>query len=224
MNAFGAYQIAKTLKELAVTVVFGMVGFPVAEIAEFCILQGIKYIGFRNEQAASYAATAYGYLTGRSGVCLVVPAPGVLHAMAGVGNAQANRWPMLLLAGSSETYFEKKGAFQELDHVAVLAPHTKLATRPSSIDMIPQLIKEAYRASFFGITGTGFVDLPADFIRSSHPFKETGPMVAVPDVPVAAGLEEQIKNMATALKAAKAPLVLIAKEHPTQGQSSQSVI
>jgi hypothetical protein len=43
-----------------------------------------QFIGFRNEQAASYAATAYGYLTGRPGVCLVVGGPGVLHAIAGV--------------------------------------------------------------------------------------------------------------------------------------------
>jgi len=32
----------------------------------------------------SYAATAYGYLTGRPGVCLVVGGPGVLHGMAAV--------------------------------------------------------------------------------------------------------------------------------------------
>jgi hypothetical protein len=30
------------------------------------------YIGIRNEQAASYAAPAYGYLTGRPGACIVV--------------------------------------------------------------------------------------------------------------------------------------------------------
>lgn len=84
MNAYGAYLVAKTLKELGVTVVFGIVGFPVAETAEYCILNGIKFIGFRNEQAASYAASVYGYLTGRPGVCLVVPAPGVIHALAGV--------------------------------------------------------------------------------------------------------------------------------------------
>jgi 2-hydroxyacyl-CoA lyase 1 len=84
MNAYGAFLVAKTLKELDVSVVFGIVGFPVAETAEYCILNGIKFIGFRNEQSASYAASAYGYLTGRPGVCLVVPAPGVIHALAGV--------------------------------------------------------------------------------------------------------------------------------------------
>lgn len=80
----GAYIIAKTLKDLGVTVVFGIVGVPVSDIAEQAINLGVRFIGFRNEQAASYAATAYGYLTGKPGVCLVVGGPGVLHAIAGV--------------------------------------------------------------------------------------------------------------------------------------------
>lgn len=80
----GANIIANALKDLGVTVVFGIVGVPVSEIAERAIDIGLKFIGFRNEQAASYAATAYGYLTGKPGVCLVVGGPGVLHAIAGV--------------------------------------------------------------------------------------------------------------------------------------------
>jgi 2-hydroxyacyl-CoA lyase 1 len=80
----GAQLIAQTLKKLGVTVIFGIVGVPVSNIAEQAIENEIRFIGFRNEQAASYSATAYGYLTGRPGVCLVVGGPGVLHAIAGV--------------------------------------------------------------------------------------------------------------------------------------------
>jgi 2-hydroxyacyl-CoA lyase 1 len=83
--ATGAKIIAQNLKDLGVTVIFGIVGVPVSDIAEQAINLGIRFIGFRNEQAASYAATGYGYLTGRPGVCLVVGGPGVLHAIAGVG-------------------------------------------------------------------------------------------------------------------------------------------
>lgn len=83
----GAQIIARSLTDLGVTVLFGIVGIPVVEIADEAINLGIRFIGFRNEQAASYAASAYGYLTGRPGVCLVVGGPGVLHAMAGVCNS-----------------------------------------------------------------------------------------------------------------------------------------
>lgn len=80
----GSQLIAQSLKSLNVQVIFGIVGIPVIEVAEACIALGIKFVSFRNEQAASYAASAYGFLTGRPGVCLVVGGPGILHAMAGV--------------------------------------------------------------------------------------------------------------------------------------------
>ena len=80
----GARVIAQSLRDLGVKYIFGIVGIPVVEIAEEAINLGIRFIGFRNEQAACYAAGAYGYLTGQPGVCLVVGGPGVLHAIAGV--------------------------------------------------------------------------------------------------------------------------------------------
>ena len=83
-RAAGARVIAQALHDLGVKVIFGLVGIPVVDVAEECIDLGIRFIAFRNEQACSYAATAYGYLTGRPGVCLIVGGPGVLHAMAGV--------------------------------------------------------------------------------------------------------------------------------------------
>lgn len=81
----GAKIIAQNLQSIGVSVIFGIVGIPIVEIAEEAINLGIRFLGFRNEQAASYAASAYGYLTGRPGVCLIVGGPGVLHAMPGVG-------------------------------------------------------------------------------------------------------------------------------------------
>lgn len=40
-------------------------GHPVIELALSIQMAGIQYLGFRNEQAACYAAQAYGYLTSK---------------------------------------------------------------------------------------------------------------------------------------------------------------
>src|ERR1700712_3095157 len=133
----GSTLIALTLKSLGVKAVFGIVGIPVSEIAEECINIGIRFFGFRNEQAASYAASAYGYLTGTVGICLVVGGPGVWHAGSGIYNAEANAFPMLLLAGSCERDLVQKGAFQEMDAISLLREHVKIAVRPSGVDDIP---------------------------------------------------------------------------------------
>ncbi|RAH66244.1 uncharacterized protein BO66DRAFT_414497 [Aspergillus aculeatinus CBS 121060] len=215
----GAQIIARTLRDLGVTVIFGIVGIPVVEIAEEAINLGIRFVAFRNEQACSYAASVYGYMTGRPGVCLVVGGPGVLHTLAGIGNATANNFPLLVLAGSAETTAITKGAFQELDAISFLTPHTKLAVRASSLDFIPGAVKNAYRTCWYGRPGPTFVDLPADIIQgrataaADHhrlllPPPET---MRVPAPPKASGDPALILKAAQLLKTAKAPLLVVGK-------------
>src|SRR5439155_753856 len=63
----GATLVARSLKQQGVRFMFGIVGFPVSPIAAAAQKEGITYVGMRNEQSASYAAQAVGYLTGRPG-------------------------------------------------------------------------------------------------------------------------------------------------------------
>jgi thiamine pyrophosphate-dependent acetolactate synthase large subunit-like protein len=62
----------------------------------------------------------------------------LLHflAMAGVFHAQTNAWPLLVLAGSSESFQQDMGAFQELDQVSFLKPHVKFVNSPVSSMML----------------------------------------------------------------------------------------
>jgi 2-hydroxyacyl-CoA lyase 1 len=206
----GAQVVAETLHHLDVSVVFGIVGIPIVEIADACIARGIRFIAFRNEQSASYAAQAYGYLTGRPGVCLVVGGPGVVHAMAGIVNATVNCWPILVIAGYIETWQKETGGFQELDHISLLKPHTKFAAQPPSIDRIPFILEKAYRTAFYGRPGPAFVDIPADFIRGSvsHSIPKIN---RVPDSPKSMASMEMISKTISRIKNANAPLIVIGK-------------
>jgi ABC-type phosphate/phosphonate transport system permease subunit len=58
----GAQIVARALKQQGVEYMFGIVGIPVIPIAVHAQREGIKFFGFRNEQAASYAAAAVGYV------------------------------------------------------------------------------------------------------------------------------------------------------------------
>src|SRR6188508_1450147 len=86
----GGTVIAKALKAQGVEYAFGIVGYPIYGVASAIQKEGIHYYGFRNEQAASYAAGAVGYLTGRPGACVTVSGPGMIHGLAGLANAQVN--------------------------------------------------------------------------------------------------------------------------------------
>jgi len=82
---------------------FGVIGIPVTQLASAAQACGIRFISCRNEQAAGYAASAAGFLTGVPGVLLTVSGPGVVHGLAGVSNAKANGWPMIMLSGSARS-------------------------------------------------------------------------------------------------------------------------
>jgi len=98
----GATLIARSLKQQGIDHLFGVVGFPVTPIAAAAQKEGVAYIGMRNEQAASYAAQAYGYLTGRPGACIVVTGPGVVaarspcHCRTGPSRFLVHSHPVLL--------------------------------------------------------------------------------------------------------------------------------
>jgi len=208
----GAELVAETLRTLQVEAIFGIVGIPIVEIAEACIAIGIRFIAFRNEQSASYAAQAYGYLTGRPGVCLVVGGPGVVHAMAGIVNAQVNCWPILVIGGYIETFQKEMGGFQELDHVSLLKPNTKFAAQPPSVDRIPFILEKAYRTAFYGRPGPTFVDIPADFIRFKIPPSFTiAKIYSVPDCPKSMASPTVIEQAVSRLMNASAPLVVVGK-------------
>lgn len=178
-------------------------------MADTLIRKGVKFISFRNEQAASYAASVYGYLTGRPGVLLVVGGPGIVHGLAGIYNASSNRWPMVVIAGSASNSERYRGGFQELDQVSFLQPHVKFAAKPHNVSKVPFLLEKAFRVSASGVPGPSYVDLPADIIEGeSHEVSLSveyhTPIKSLAD-------PRQIDLAAAILKSAKCPLVIIGK-------------
>nr|XP_006133295.1 2-hydroxyacyl-CoA lyase 1 [Pelodiscus sinensis] len=161
----GAQLIAEALKTQNIEYMFGIVGIPVTEIAIAVQAIGIKYVGMRNEQAACYAASAVGYLTGRPGVCLVVSGPGLIHALGGMANANMNCWPLIVIGGSSDRNQEIMGAFQEFPQVEACRLYSKFSARPSSLEAIPSVIEKAVRCSIYGRPGACYVDMPGDFVN-----------------------------------------------------------
>lgn len=127
-----------------------------------------------------------------------------------IPHAAANSWPLLVLSGSSESHNNGKGAFQEVDAISLLTPHTKNAVRPDSAAAIPKSIRDAYRAAWFGRPGPAFVDLPANLILGHHDV-ERQQLKPFTEVPLSVAPANKIKDVVAAFKSAKAPLVVIGK-------------
>jgi 2-hydroxyacyl-CoA lyase 1 len=207
----GATLVARNLKKQGVQYMFGIVGFPVGPIAAAAQKEGITYVGMRNEQSASYAAQAVGYLTGRPGACLVVSGPGVIHALAGLANAQQNGWPMILIGGASESWRNGMGAFQEERQVLVATPFCKFAHAVEHVHRIPFYVEMAVRNSIYGRPGASYLDMPDDIITGKVDEAQVLEAARCPDPPRIQAMPEDVDRALDALRSAERPLVIIGK-------------
>jgi 2-hydroxyacyl-CoA lyase 1 len=207
----GATLMAQSLKQQGVDYMFGIVGFPVGPIATAAQKAGILYIGMRNEQSASYAAQAVGYLTGRPGACLVVSGPGVVHGLSGLANAQQNCWPMILIGGASPTYQNGMGAFQEERQVQIATPFCKFAHAVEHVHRIPFYVEMAVRNSIYGRPGACYLDMPDDIILGEVEEEKVHQAAVVADPPRSQAMQMDIDKALNTLEAAERPLVIVGK-------------
>ena len=207
----GATLMAQSLKQQGVDYMFGIVGFPVVGVAFAAQKAGITFIGMRNEQSASYAAQAASYLTGRPQACLTVSGPGVIHAFAGLANAQQNCWPMILIGGASPVYQNGMGGFQEERQVQLAAPYCKYAHAIEHTERIPYYVEQAVRHSKFGRPGPVYLDFPDDIIRGEVDAEAVVQAATVGESPRTQADPEAVEAALSALESAERPLVIVGK-------------
>ncbi|MFT5165936.1 MAG: pyruvate oxidase, partial [Saprospiraceae bacterium] len=111
--------VAETLVNWGLDTVFGMVGHSNLGLADALRRQEekgkLRYFGIRHEGAASFAASAYGKLTGRPAGCFTIAGPGATNLYTGLWDAKVDRAPLIALTGQVDTQVIGTGNFQELD-------------------------------------------------------------------------------------------------------------
>jgi oxalyl-CoA decarboxylase len=148
---------------------YGVVGIPITDLARIAQAKGVRYIGFRQEQAAGHAAA--GLLTGRPRICLTVSAPGFLNGLVALANATTNCFPMIQISGSSERNIIdlRQGDYEELDQLNAAKSFAKAAFRVDRPQDIGLGVARAIRAAVSGRPGGVYLDLPAAFLRATVP-------------------------------------------------------
>lgn len=112
----------ETMELWGVRWVFGMVGHSNLNVADAVRRRSekgpLRYVAIRHEGAASFAASAYGKLTGVPAACLVIAGPGATNLLTGLWDAHVDRSPVLALTGQVATQVLGTGDFQEVDLAA----------------------------------------------------------------------------------------------------------
>ena len=118
-------QLVETMTAWGVAWVFGMVGHSNLGFADALreaeADDSLRFIGVRHEGAASFAATAYGKLTGGLAACFAIAGPGSTNLLTGLYDAKMDRAPVLALCGQVPSSVRGRGAFQDTDLSAAFA-------------------------------------------------------------------------------------------------------
>src|SRR5690606_16202858 len=129
----------------------------------------IRVIHTRHEQACAYMADGYARASGRPGVCLVVPGPGLLNTTAALSTAYACSSPVLCLTGQidSSQIGKGRGLLHEIpDQLGLIAHLTKwqaLALKPGDI---PGLVNDAFRQLRTGRPRPVELEVPPDVLEA----------------------------------------------------------
>lgn len=160
----GGHQIAEVLLRQGVRFLFTLCGGHISPILVGCKERDIRVIDVRDEANAVFAADGVARLTGVPGVAAVTAGPGVTNTLTALKNAQMAQSPLVLLGGSAATMLKGRGSLQDIDQMAVIAPHVKWAASVSAVkDLIPT-VEEAFRRCQYGVPGPVFVEVPIDLL------------------------------------------------------------
>lgn len=200
----GGQQLVQSLQNLGVDTCFGVPGESYLAVLDALYDANIKFNLCRHESAASFAAAAWGKLTGRPGICFVTRGPGATNASIGVHTAMQDSSPMLLFVGQVAVGDKHREAFQEIDYQAMFGSVAKWVIDIDDADRVSEFIARAWHVALSGRPGPVVIALPEDMLTAQTSMPLVRPM-AIPE----AGLDEQgFQQALKMLSEAKRPLIL----------------
>ena len=104
----------------------------------------MRLLDVRHEQTAVFAAEAVGKLTRTPGLAVLTAGPGVTNGVSPITQAYFSGAPLVVIGGRAPDNRWGMGSLQELDHVPLLAPVTKLARTVRDKEAVAAAVDEAF--------------------------------------------------------------------------------
>ena len=186
--------------------IFGIPGEENLDLVESIRKSSIQLVLTRHEQAAAFMAATYGRLTGKPGVCIATLGPGALNLTTGAAYALLGAMPMIMITGQKGILSSRQARFQIVDMVAAMKPLTKLSRQIVSGNMIPTLVREAFRVAQEERPGPVHLELPEDIaaeLCDDLPLIRPHPM----ELPLAS--PESLERAAAMIVKAHKPLLML---------------
>jgi acetolactate synthase-1/2/3 large subunit len=150
------------LEAEGVQYVFGIPGEETLDLNQSLADSSVDFIPVRHEQGGAYMADACGRLTGRAGVCLGTLGPGATNLVTAVADAFLDRSPLVALTGQSDLERMHKESHQYIDLLGILGPVVKWNARVSSPEIVPEVVRKAFKVAESEKPGSTHLELPED--------------------------------------------------------------
>ena len=160
----GGDRVAAVLQAHGVRCVFTLCGGHISPILSAAKARGIRIVDVRDEATALFAADATARLSGVPGVAAVTAGPGITNTITALKNAQLAQSPVILLGGAAPTALQGRGALQDIDQRALVAPHVKHFHKVRRVRDLAGAVAQAFKTAQSGVPGPVFVECPVDLL------------------------------------------------------------
>src|SRR3954469_7367908 len=145
--------------------VFGIPGEETLDLNESLARSSIEFVPVRHEQGGAYMADVWGRLTGHAGVCLGTLGPGATNLITAVADAFLDRAPLVALTGQGGLERMHKESHQYIDLPQIMRPITKWNARLTGAEIIPEVVRKAFKVAESEKPGATHIELPEDVME-----------------------------------------------------------
>jgi benzoylformate decarboxylase len=212
----GAELFVDTLEEYGVSHVFGNPGTTELPVMEALSGSDLEYVlGLQEDIAVGMAA---GYAQTRRyhahddpdvnpvGVVNLHITPGLAHGIGNLYGAKMAGAPLVVTAGNHELDFRHEEPILSGDLEAMVDQFCKDATEVTSVDVLPMLLRRAFRTALTPPTGPVFLALPLD-VAMAGTDAEPEPLGPIPSA--GRGDPGQVERAADLLVEADGPVLVL---------------
>jgi len=203
----GAQALVEGLAKAGADVVFGYPGGNVLDIFDAVRESGMRFVLGRHEQGCVHMADGYARSLGRPGVVLVTSGPGLTNTITGLGCANMDGVPLVLVCGQVPLDQIGTDAFQEADTVGLTRAVSKHNFLIKSADEIPETMAQAFYIATHGKPGPVVIDVPRDCQRALTAAKHPERVCLRAYHPEVYATPREVGRLAKLLNEAKRPVI-----------------
>jgi len=155
-----AQLLVSCLENEGVRFAFGIPGEENLELMDALRGSAVRFVLTRHEGAAAFMADVYGRLSGRAGVCLATLGPGATNLVTGVADAFLDRAPLVAITAQANLSKIHRESHQYVDILQLFGRITKWNARVESPDVVPEIVRKAFKLAEAEKPGSTHVELP----------------------------------------------------------------